>query len=100
MGKLCKLNGVVISIQEVPPSQNISGQLSEIIMMTEDTNSQLGSTCLDLLYSGNPDNISPESRISFAGYFVGTVTGAQYVGETLVFVGNAIDQQHQARTVK
>jgi hypothetical protein len=93
MGRLCKISGVVDEIQEMPPDKIMSGRCSDILIMVKNRNASLGMSGIEIFYAGDPRDINPETTITFAGYYIGTIQTHNLMGgivENLVFVTNSI----------
>jgi hypothetical protein len=94
IGKLCKVSGVVQQIEELSPDDiDVPGTWSAILIQSPNKNSPFGLTNVEILFEGNTKLINPGSKITLAGYYVGTHEGQNLLGgtvESVVFVTNSI----------
>lgn len=96
LGKLCKVTGKIYQIQELPPSFGLPGQWSEILMLTRNPNSPLGTSNISFIYKGDVSAINSGSRITCAGYYIGNYEGQNAMGGTiegLMIVGNVYQKK-------
>lgn len=73
------------------PSLNLSGRWSEILLLVNNPNSNIGSSTVDFLYQGDISEIDSGKWITLCGYFVGTYETENSFGgkiEALAFLGN------------
>ena len=90
LAKLCRVSGTVLTIKAIAPNNEYRGEWYEITMLKDDPSSIVGATTVSYTHLGNADNVNPGTNITCAGFFVGTMSGVNYVGEALVFLGNAL----------
>lgn len=91
IGRICKLTGQVYKIEELPPKPNMPGQWSEILMLVNNPNSNLGQSTVDFIYQGDISEINSGKWITACGYFIGTYESENSLGgkvEALSLLGN------------
>jgi hypothetical protein len=92
IGKLRKLTGKVYKVEELPPG-DFSGHWSELLLLTRNPNSPLGTTTINFIYNGDISNIRSGQIMTCAGYFAGSFESENAMGgkvEAVVLVGNDI----------
>lgn len=102
LGILWRIEGLVYQVTELPPSAALPGKWSEILMLSENTNSPLMETTVVFLYKGSPENINSGDVAICAGYLAGTYETQNSLGgtiEVLVIVGNYFEKPNHAIAV-
>jgi hypothetical protein len=92
-GKLVRLKGVVMEIEQLPPIKDIPGDWYQLDMLADNPNSRFGVTGVYVIYIGDGSGIEPKSTVTCAGYFVGLEQGQNAFGGTvqgITIVSNAI----------
>lgn len=92
IGKLRKITGRIYKVEELPP-KGLKGRWSELLLLTDNPNSPLGTTTVDYIYNGDISKIRSGQIITCAGYFVGTFDSENAMGgkvEAVVIVGNDV----------
>lgn len=92
IGKLHKIYGKIYKIEELPPALGLKGQWTEILLITGNPNSPLGSSTIDCIFQGSAENFKSGKVASCSGYFIGTFESTNAMGgsvESYVFMGQA-----------
>ena len=80
----------------MPPVDDESilpGKWSLIDVRVKNKNAPFGIMSVGIIFNGGPDEIDPDMRIAFAGYFVGTMEVQNLMGGNVdcpIFVTNSI----------
>ena len=91
IGTLCKIYGRVSRVEAFPLYPELPGHWSEILMLTANRNSPLGTSNVGFIYNGDIATVNSRDRMTCAGYYVGTYETENAFGgklEVLVIVGN------------
>jgi hypothetical protein len=91
IGKVVKLRGNVMMVQELPPDDNRVGAWAEVLLLADNPNSPYGTTTIDYFYKGDINKIDANTELTIFGYFTGTYYSKNAFGvdvEGIVVVGN------------
>ncbi len=94
LGKLVKIKGDVIKVEEIPLAPGMTGSWAEILLLSQNQNNPLGQSTIDFLYYGDISNINAGDTLWCTGYFVGTYESQNAMGgmvEGLAFIGNKVN---------
>lgn len=89
IGKILKIDG---KVYRVDTQEN---GLSDVMILVDSPNSPLKAVNVDFVYNGNAIDITVDSVITCAGYFIGTYSSESPSGatlEVLAIMGNSIKQ--------
>jgi hypothetical protein len=94
IGELCKISGTVQQVAEMPPDTfDIPGKWWFVLMLANNRSSPFGFTNIELFFNGDSTLINPQSKVTFAGYFIGVHEGQNMLGgpiESMAFVTNSL----------
>jgi len=101
LGKVCEFTGQAYKVEALPPSADMHGTWTDILILVPNENSPYGSTTVEFICKGDATSVNAGDQVTFSGYFAGIGESENAMGgkvEQLGIVGDSLRTAIPARS--